>query len=100
MLIIFVLLIILPIFLSLSSIYKRIIVINNNKKIRFKTENTILIIELTILIILNAIFLKLIGLTNLFLLDLCAVIIIILLYKPIKIICIRHRRKVNDYQYK
>ncbi len=97
--VIVILLFILPVLLSLLYTAKLINKIENNqeKKVEIKTEKIILSFEIIILLISDIIFFKKIEIKELFWLNVAVIMIITLLYKPIKIACIKcRRRKANQ----
>ena len=92
---IFLLLFVLPIIIPLISIAKRINKIESQRenKINFKLENLILLIEFAFMVIVNILLINKISLNNILIINLAMVIIVLLLYNPIKIIRIKKNRK-------
>ena len=95
---IFLLLFVLPIIMSLINIAKRTNKIDSQKenKINFKLENLIILIEIVLIVIVNILLINKTNLNGLLLIDLIAIIIVLLLYKPIRIVCMKQRKRRKD----
>lgn len=90
---IFVMLAFLPFLLSLISVGLRLDKISRNTDKKMKIEDIIIISMLGLVLILDIIMVKIIENKDILSLNLCLIIIIFLLYKPIKKVCTKKRDK-------